>query len=161
MEESENNTLFCTNCNNPVKEDDDFCPECGSLFIDGVYCENHSENLAEGVCVICSTPYCRKCGAMSNNHFLCNSHDAYEIYEGMARVYGTLDEITAQYAKSCLENEGFHPVLFSREQLYGGQRFVFKHFTSSESLGSIVSEIKIMVPFQEVLEAEKVLCRII
>jgi len=158
MEKSDDKSLFCSNCNNPVKEDDDFCPECGTLIIDEVYCENHNNILAKGVCIICATPYCKKCGTMINNHFLCNFHNSYEIYEGMARIFGTLDDVTAQYVKSCLEQEGFHPIIFCRDHVKGGPRFVYNLFEAKgDYMGNIVNEIKVMVPCQEVLDAEKIL----
>ena len=53
MEKSDDNSIICSYCNSTVKEDDDFCPECGALFIDEVYCENHNNILAKGVCIIC------------------------------------------------------------------------------------------------------------
>ena len=99
---------------------------------------------------------------MINNHFLCNIHNSYEIYEGMARIYGTLNDVSAQYAKSCLEQEGFHPVIFCRDQPMGGPRFVNSLFSpKGDYMGNIVNEIKVMVPYQEVLDAEKVLAKII
>ncbi|MFA6596943.1 MAG: hypothetical protein WCS69_04405 [Ignavibacteriaceae bacterium] len=158
MDESENNLLTCEACNNSVKKDDDFCPYCGSLFIDEIFCDNHNAILADGVCIICSIPYCKKCGAKINNHFLCNQHSNYEIYEGMARVYGTLDITAIQYAKTCLEQDGLHPVLFSRNSTYGGSRLSYSLFEAAgDYLGNIIDEIKVMVPCQEVLKAEEIL----
>ena len=52
-----NNLLTCEVCNNPVKKDDDFCPNCGSLFIDEIFCDNHNEIPADGVCIICRIPF--------------------------------------------------------------------------------------------------------
>lgn len=99
MEENNKESLVCAQCENDVKESDDFCPSCGELFLDDTLCENHDNVLAEGVCIICSVPFCLKCGLKVNNHFLCNDHSAYEIYQGMVRVYGTLDDLDAQYKK--------------------------------------------------------------
>jgi len=153
-----NNTWICENCNNVVKADDEFCPECGTLFIEEIFCNNHYDTLAEGVCIICSTPFCKKCGATVNNHFLCNHHINYEIYEGMVRVYGTLDDVTAQNAKTCLEQDRLHPVLFYRHQPKGGPRFVYNLFEAEgDYYGNITNEIKVMVPTQEVLRAEEIL----
>jgi len=158
MDESENNLLTCEACNNSVKEDDDFCPYCGSLFIDEIFCENHNDILADGVCIICYIPFCKKCGAKINNRFLCNQHSNYEIYEGMAKVYGTLDNTSAQYAKTCLEQDGLHPVLFCRHSPYGGSGFAYSLFEAAgDYLGNAVTEIKVMVPCQEALKAKEVL----
>lgn len=77
----------------------------------------------------------------------------------MARVYGVSDEVTAQYASKCLEQEGLHPILYSRKaspiSLGGADYTLFR--ASGEYDGHIINEIKVMVPCQEVLQAERVL----
>jgi len=158
MDEANDNLLTCEDCNNRVNEDDDFCPECGALFIDEIFCDNHGDILADGVCIICSLPFCEKCGVKTNNHFLCNHHSNYEIYQGMARVFGTLDDTVAQHVKTCLEQDGLHPLLFCRHQPKGGPRFAYTLFEAQgDYLGNIVNEIKVMMPCQEVVTAEEVL----
>jgi len=156
--EIEEEIFSCTHCNNDVKNDDEFCTHCGSILIENVHCYQHPKADAEGVCIICSLPYCKKCGAFSNNLFLCNAHAEYEIYEGMARIYSTLNDTPAQHAKTCLEQAGLHPVLFCRVQPHGGPRIVYTLFRSAGDKGGyLVNEIKVMVPCQEVINAEKVL----
>jgi len=158
MEELNRDPLFCELCNNLVKAEDDFCPECGALFADNLFCENHADILADGVCILCALPFCERCGATINNHFLCNEHNAYEIFEGMVRVYGTLNDVAAQHAKTCLEQAGLHPVIFCRHQPMGGARIVYALFEAQgDYYGNLVNEIKVMVPCQEVFKAEEVL----
>lgn len=158
MEELKDNTMVCANCNRVVKEDDDFCPECGAIIADDISCENHKNIPAKGICIICSLPYCKKCGVITNGHFLCNIHSNYEIYEGMVRVFGSLNDVDVQYAKSCLEQVGLHPVVFCRDQPKGGPRFVYSLFEAhGDYLGHIVNEIKLMVSTQEVLKSEEIL----
>lgn len=158
MGESVKNLLICEACNNSIKEEDEFCPYCGSLFIDEIYCDNHNEISADGVCIICYIPFCKKCGTKINNHFLCNEHSNYDIYEGMARVYGTRDITTIQYAKACLEQDGLHPVLFSRNSPFGGSGLLYSLLDPAGiHFANIIDEIKIMVPCQEVSKAEEIL----
>ena len=151
MEKPDEDSIVCDHCNNAVKDDDDFCPECGSIFIDDVYCDNHKDIIAKGVCIICSVPYCKKCGTMINNHFLCNPHSNYEIFEGTTKIYGTVDETDVLYVKNCLEQNRLHPVLLYRHSLYGGSGFSYPVFKGTKS------DIKVMVPFQEVSQAEEIL----
>ena len=77
----------------------------------------------------------------------------------MARVFGTSDEIQIQYVKSCLEENSFHPFIFSKKstpmQLGGNDQSLIN---LSGGLGEkIINEIKLLVPCSEVLEAEKLI----
>ena len=158
MNTSDSEKLICTHCDHPVTSSDEFCPECGSLFVDGRKCSIHPKSDAEGVCVICGKLFCAKCGKEFLHKFLCNVHGGYEIIEGYARVFGTLDDTAAQYAKSCLEKAGMHPMLFSKMQPKGGPRFLKTLWAPNGGyIGHAVTEIKVMVPCHEVLRAEKTL----
>lgn len=149
----------CSKCEQPISATDEFCPNCGNLLDEDVNCINHENEAAEAVCVICCTPYCSDCGSWVNDIFLCAEHEGYEIYENMARVFGTSIDNEAQYAHNCLKQEGLHPYLYSRKtsplSLGGPDYTLFR--ASGEYDGHIINEIKLMVPCQEVIEAEKVL----
>lgn len=155
----EENPFFCDKCGGNVKDDDDFCPHCGALFIDGVGCFRHKKMPADGVCIICCEPYCSDCLWEVNGRYLCSEHLNYEIYEDMARVYGTSDINHAEYLKNFLASEGLHPLLYSRKtnpySLGGIDYTLFR--ASGEYDGHIINEMKIMVPLQEVTRAEELL----
>lgn len=159
MNDPTDDTLTCSDCHNEVKEGDEFCPHCGSLFEDGLRCTNHSGQEADGVCIICCVPYCARCGSRVNKLFLCGNHRGYEIYEGTARVFGISDDVMAQHVQTCLEQAGLHPLLFSRKAspISGGGPDYTLFLASGEYDGHIVNEVKVMVPCQEVLKAERVL----
>ncbi len=70
----ESEELVCAFCGARVREEDNYCPECGILFSEDVYCENHPKIPAEGVCIICGLPYCKACGYRVNKLFLCSLH---------------------------------------------------------------------------------------
>jgi len=157
MEQKEG--LVCTRCSHSVRESDDFCPECGALFREHVECENHPAREAVGVCVICCEPQCKACGGYTHDLFLCNKHSTYEIYQGMARVYGASDLAQVEFAKSCLEQEGLHPLVYSRKAspIFVGSPDYTVFLASGEFDGHIVNEYKLMVPCQEVNTAELIL----
>ena len=158
MPQSRNDPFVCPSCRNEVQANDEFCPHCGELFADGITCSTHPAMGAVGACIICALPYCRECGGKVAEYFLCDHHSTYEIYEGMVRVYAVLDDVSAQYAKACLMQAGLHPVLFCRSQPKGGPRFVYTLFEAAgDYVGHIVNEIKVMVPCQEVGQAETIL----
>lgn len=159
MPDTKQGVLTCDDCKNEIERDDEFCPNCGRVFAVNLKCCNHADVEASGVCIICCLPFCRKCGGRVNKLFLCNDHEDYEILEGRARVYGVSDEVMAQYARECLKNGGLHPFLFSRKAspISGGAPEHTTFRASGEYDGHIINEVKVLVPCQEVLRAEKLL----
>jgi hypothetical protein len=159
MTEDEKKSI-CSICESEIKNDDDFCPNCGSLFIENVKCSVHEEINAEGVCVICCEPYCNKCGFFVHDKiFLCNEHSEYENFEGMVRVYGSSDSALVEFAKTNIETEGLHPFIFTRKSSpmhIGGTDYSLFN-ASGEYDGHIINEIKLMVPLQELIHAEEIL----
>lgn len=94
-----------------------------------------------------------------NKVFLCGQHEQCEIYEGMARVLGVSDEVMAQYAQRCLEQADLYAIIYSRKVgpiSVGGPDYTLFN-ASGEFDGHIINEVKVMVPCQEVLEAERIL----
>jgi hypothetical protein len=151
--------LLCDFCGTEITSDAEFCSKCGTIFIDDVSCFNHSDNDAKGVCAICHQAYCKRCGIRVNNIFLCNEHSNYEIYEGMARVYGSSDEQQVNFYKSILEDNELHPFIYVRKASplsVGGVDYTLFR-ASGEFDGHIINEIKLMVPCSEVLKAEKII----
>lgn len=150
---------ICSYCDNEVSEDLDFCPYCGSLFLEDVKCINHSEVEAEGVCLICEDPYCKSCGKFTGRKFLCDKHSDYEIYQGMAKVFGSNDHVHCNYLADMLKQEGIHALVYMRKtspiSVGGVDYSLFR--ASGEYNGHLINEIKVMVPFHQVLDAEKIL----
>lgn len=157
--ESSGEKFNCVNCEIELIGDDDFCPNCGTVFIEDVYCTNHNDIDAEGVCVICAHAFCGECGGKYENKFLCSEHESYEIYQNMVRVYGTSNEADIRYTADCFKKADLHPFIFSRKaspmHLGGSDYSLFR--ASGDSANHIINEIKLLVPFSEVLQAEEVL----
>jgi RNA polymerase subunit RPABC4/transcription elongation factor Spt4 len=155
----ENEKLVCLNCEFLIKKDDDYCPNCGTIFSENIKCTHHIGTEAEGVCLICLQPFCKKCGLVVNNVFLCDKHSNYEIIEGMGRIYGSNDFLELSYFKEILEKEELHPFLYSRKSspisLGGVDYSLFR--ASGEFDGHLINEIKLMVPLSEIIAAEKLL----
>lgn len=152
------NTI-CKFCENEVSKDLDFCPYCGTLFIDDVKCANHTENDAKAVCLICEEPYCKECGKFTGKKFLCSVHQDYEIYQGMAKVFGSSDHVHCNYLADMLKQEGINAFVYVRKtspiSVGGVDYSLFR--ASGEYNGHIINEEKVMVPFHQVLEAEKII----
>jgi hypothetical protein len=113
------------------------------------------------VCVICRKRCCSKCGGDVNKIFLCDKHSEYELHEGMARVYGTIDNVQAQFVTKCLEQAGCHPFLYSRKFNPGAGMIDSWVRLGIRNYGKYpIAEMKVLVPFAEVLKAEKLVKRL-
>jgi hypothetical protein len=152
------NSLICMRCESPAEETDTYCRNCGGVFADNLPCSIHGSRAASGVCVICALACCDECGGDRNGTFLCDKHWEYEVQEGYARVFGSIDNVQAQHVTSCLKQAGFHPFFYSRGFNPG------PGMVGPVVLGAIrnygnhpIAEMKVLVPYAEVLEADRVL----
>ena len=146
---------LCPKCSGQVQQDDDFCVQCGELFVDHLNCSRHPAQKAAGACIVCALPFCSECGGNVHNRFLCRGHEMLEIIENMVRVFGTSDAVQAEFAKSSLETAGLHPFLFSRKASplsIGGPDYTL-YRAAGDYDGHIINEFKVMVPCQEFTEA--------
>ena len=150
------NILVCEQCDQAIQDTDEFCPHCGGLFVEAVKCDRHPSHNAAGVCILCSLPWCNSCGETINGLFLCSKHNTHEIVEDMARICGVNNSAMADYFRACLEEGGFHPFVYSgniyHKASMGGNSPTIGGNTRSPLGGR--EEFKIMVPFQEVEQAE-------
>jgi hypothetical protein len=156
----EENKYLCNTCNFEIQPDSDFCPRCGTIFIEEVKCEDHPEIEAEGVCVICKKLCCNKCGYKGKDVFLCNEHYNTETYQGLAKVYGTFDEIQVQFLKQCLEDKGLHPFIFSKKSTalhLGGIDHTIIDSVINPGKNDVMNEIKLLIPFTELIEAREII----
>ena len=155
----EDEPIFCSNCEAQIVSDDEYCSHCGLILLEEKKCYLHKEDEAQGTCLICLKLCCNKCGLFVNRVYLCNEHSSYEIIEGMARVYGSSDNLEIEYYNDILEKEELHPFIYSRKRNpFSFGKFEYSLFEASgEYDGHLINEIKLMMPLKEVLEAEKIL----
>ena len=78
------------------------------------------------------------------------------IFEGMVRVYASLNEGDVEIAKSRLEEAGLNPVILILRQPRRGGRLIYVPYAPGDDLGG-QSFIKVMVPCAEVSRAEEAL----
>lgn len=155
MQNKTDDEFVCSNCGNEIEDDYDFCPHCGSILSEGVFCDKHGRIAAVGVCVVCGVPCCAKCGSEVNNTFRCARHVSCEMFEGMVKVYGTHEEAEAEFTKSRLDAAGLHPALFHLRRSMDRGHVEYEVYTENENFNA--SEIKVMVPCEEVADAESIL----
>jgi hypothetical protein len=152
----ENEDFVCLNCEFVVKNDDEYCSNCGTIFTENKKCTLHKIIEADGICLVCLKPYCKKCGLFVNHVYLCNEHNNYEIIEGMAKVYGSNNSMEISYYAEILEKEALHPFIYSRQSISEPFSLPTVLF-GAETNDYIPYEVKLMLPLKEVLEAEKIL----
>ena len=149
--------FICNRCDHEVTADSDFCPNCGNLFVEVIMCSTGDNHPAEGCCVICGSPYCKNHGKLYQYSFMCDEHSGLECFQGMARVFGSSDFLEVNFYNDCLSKAGLHPFIYERKtspiSLGGVDYSLFR--ASGEFDGHIINELKLMVPFPEVLEAQK------
>jgi hypothetical protein len=155
MSEESKTTLTSGECSSVVQEEAEYCPNCGAMFKEGFRYIHHQSKPADGICVICKRPFCSDCGADITYIFFCNHHGTYEVHEGMAQVFVHTDNVQVQHATLCLQQAGYHPFLFSRWFSPGTD--VERWIPFRKHARNPKTELKVLVPFSEVLEAEKTL----
>ncbi len=57
MQNEKQDDYVCSNCRRDIDEGDDFCPHCGAIFAEEVFCDKHPIKEATGVCVVCGVPF--------------------------------------------------------------------------------------------------------
>jgi len=143
-------TTVCPGCGTAIDRSGGFCPSCGSIDDRPRVCTIHPAVRAEGVCVLCRMPFCKKCGKRSAGVFLCDPHRSCEIQEGMVRVYGTIDVLQAGYVGGVLEQAGCHPFLFSRSANPNADLVAITKIPRGYGVGGHpIEDQRVFVPFDE------------
>jgi hypothetical protein len=142
----EEEIFVCDNCNNEIDKDDTWCTNCGIFFeATEEKCSDH-KSTAIGKCLICEKTLCGKDSTTVKNKLFCKDHDNYKFLDnGWARVYETGHDWEAELIKQELENNNIPAVVDNH-----------KDHTRQFTVGHM-SSIYILVPFEDVLDAESVL----
>jgi len=108
-EKEKKELLQCENCDNNVTEKDSYCPSCGAVFEDGVFCEKHPKKEALSRCMICNTYLCEECLTEIDKRAFCPEHREYSSPGSSSdlviiRHCETYEELSL--IKSLLDSEG-------------------------------------------------------
>lgn len=137
--------LLCEVCRNAVGADDEYCRHCGALFEENVECAGHPGEAAESVCVICRRPLCASCAETVSGVSFCTLHKDYGFFNNWAVVYTAGSEPDALTVQLHLEKHGICCIVDARQT---GVRAPHE---------GLLAEIGLLVPFEHVLEAERIL----
>lgn len=153
VESEQTELVTCSFCNEEITADSDFCPHCGALLTESenIVCDEHQQNRAEAVCIICHRLLCEECGVLVSGRAFCEAHRKVEVQEDWAEVFRSTEIADAELIKSLLESTG-HDVLV--------QNFDPKGFTwegeSSLWRSNINKPAKIFVPIPEYIQAMEI-----
>jgi hypothetical protein len=135
----------CERCENLVTEEDTACRHCGNLLEDGLQCETHPTAEAVSRCVICGLLMCPDCEEKVGGRSFCSDHNGYRFVENWAVVYTADAEWNASLVHGYLADEGVECIMDSKRD-------------SARALTvGMLAQVNVMVPFDRVLEAEKLI----
>jgi hypothetical protein len=146
--------IKCNYCREEITADSDFCPHCGAIFIreTEVFCDEHPQKKAVGVCIICHKVCCEECGSEVDGRSFCFLHEEVKVEQDWAIVADTSDIAEAEMVRSLLESQG-HKVQLqnfnSIGYIWGGGG------DSPVSRSNINKPARVFVPIPEYLEAVK------
>ena len=126
-----------------VTEEDTVCRPCENLLEDGLQCETHPASEAASRCVICGRLMCPDCEEKAGGWSFCLDHKGYRFVEDWAVVYTADTEWNASLLHGYLVDEGVECIMDSKRDT-----------ARALTVGSL-AQVNVMVPFDRVLEAEK------
>jgi hypothetical protein len=147
--------INCHYCGDEITDDSDFCPHCGVLFSEAgeVFCDEHLQEPATCVCIICRKVCCEDCGVKVGGRSFCLAHRKVRVQEDWAEVFRSTEVADAELVKSLLESTG-HKVLCQNFNSIG---FVWDGGGDSPiSRSNINKPAKVYVPIPEYLQAMEV-----
>lgn len=104
----------CARCGSEYAEGE-ACPACGAIRVPAA-CDDHPDQQAVGLCVVCGRTVCGACGADDRRRrpHLCDEHRGITLIEGWAQVYTTTGEFEAQLVRDNLHAEGIDAQILSQ-----------------------------------------------
>jgi len=149
------NLINCHYCGDEITDDSDFCPHCGVLYAEAgeVYCDEHLQESANHVCIICRKVCCEACGVKVGGRSFCQAHRKVKVQQDWAEVFRSTEISDAELVKSVVESAG-HKVLVHNFNSIG---FIWDGGGDSPiSRSNINKPAKVFVPIPEYLEAKNV-----
>ncbi|MBN1398829.1 MAG: zinc-ribbon domain-containing protein [Bacteroidetes bacterium] len=146
--------IKCSYCSEEITDDSDFCPHCGALYIRDaeIYCDEHPQNKAGGVCIICHKVCCDECGVEVDGRSFCLVHQNVKVEQDWAEVFESSEISDAEMVKSFLESIG-HKVLGHN---FNSMGFIWGGGGDSPvSRSNINKPVRVFVPIPEYLDAAR------
>lgn len=140
----------CPRCEEPVGDDDIFCPHCGVLMVEvegerGQECAVHAKVPAIAACVVCGKRMCDRCAREKEGKYFCDNDEHVKMAFDWAQVYTAATEIEAEMVKANLAGAGISAVvLLQTDRMYVA------------TLGDL-AVARVMVPKYKLSDAEEII----
>lgn len=108
----------CSYCNSILAAGAFVCSQCGFISSNGVQknsleCENHPDQIAIAVCIVCGKPVCGDCAIAKDQFFFCDSGEHIKINGEYAVIYSCESEFEADMIRQNLHQAGIRSLSFS------------------------------------------------
>ncbi|MBI3585918.1 MAG: hypothetical protein HY088_02170 [Ignavibacteriales bacterium] len=108
----------CSHCPSILAAGAYFCSQCGFISSNGVQknlleCENHSDQIAIAVCIVCGKPVCGDCAIAKDKKFFCDSGEHINIDGEYVVIYSCESEFEADMIRQNLHQAGIRSLSFS------------------------------------------------
>ncbi len=138
----------CSNCAERIQKSAEYCPYCGIIRVHpgpGLECENHPDNPAIAVCIICGKAVCSICRKVKMNKTFCEDDKHAKVYENWVIAYTSATEYEAEMVKANLENAGIGCMIFNQQD--------HAYFLTVGSM----ARVNVMVPKNELAAATEII----
>ncbi len=115
------------------------------MIEEGLCCEKHAESAAVSRCQICQRLLCETCEEEIAGRSFCRDHNGYRFVQDWAVVYTADAEWNASLLVGYLKDHDVDCVMDSQ-----------RHTPWTLTVG-FLAQVNVMVPFDRVLEAEKLI----
>lgn len=100
----------CSFCSEQLPQNACICLSCGRFdrsLPEVVNCENHSDEEAIGICVLCGKPVCGDCSLTVQGKTFCDNPEHQTVFFEWAVVYETVFEFEADLIERNVQQAGF------------------------------------------------------
>lgn len=147
------NYIKCPSCKEEITRDSEFCPHCGVIFQSAgkIFCDEHSDKQATGVCIICRKIFCEICGTKVRGRRFCLLHRKVKVQQDWAEIFRSTEIVDAERVKAFLQSAGYKILV----QNFNSTGFAWDGGGDSPiSRSNINKPAKIFVPIPEFLSAK-------
>ncbi|HEY5614447.1 MAG TPA: hypothetical protein VIL52_00360 [Bacteroidota bacterium] len=139
----------CHHCAAELERNAAYCNHCGAVQQETapgtVECENHTEEHAVGVCVLCGKPVCGDCAVSAEGKIFCENALHQSIFKQWAVVHESSFEFESDMIRQNIVSAGIDTKVFS-----------FRDHVGTSWL-SDVKPVRVLVPAEQQQRAQEIL----